>query len=223
MLATAISLLLHAALFAALTALTPHLERESKGQPDRDTMTVRVAPLLVPTPPAPEPEPPAPEPSPPEPKPPEPTPTVIPPAPEPSITTTAPAPMQMPPVTPQNTRMESARDTAPRPTRKAAPAAPGRGEPTGTRNFSSAVCTFRASPEFPAAARAERKRGTVVIVVQLDATGRVQSARVATSSGDARLDAAALSAAQRSRFRPATRDGAPVASEVRIPYTFALQ
>lgn len=61
----------------------------------------------------------------------------------------------------------------------------------------------------------------VVLTLTLDKTGKVTDAVVATSSGVAELDAAALEAAKRLVFEPATRDGAPIPAK--IPYTFRFE
>ncbi len=104
----------------------------------------------------------------------------------------------------------------------AAPPPANRGERGGEANVTAALCTFRATPEFPTAARLARHQGTVIVLVLLDASARVSEVRIAKSSGFPLLDAAAQNAARRCRFRPATRGGAPIASEVRVPYTFRL-
>lgn len=60
----------------------------------------------------------------------------------------------------------------------------------------------------------------VELVLELDAEGRVLSAKVAKGAGDA-FDTAAREAALRTRFEPARRDGKPVPSLIRYRYEFA--
>ena len=77
-------------------------------------------------------------------------------------------------------------------------------------------------PRYPADALKEGKTGVTVLVVDIDAQGIVTGMKVEHSSGDARFDAAALEAAAKWRFNPATKQGQPVASKVRVPIEFAL-
>jgi protein TonB len=76
---------------------------------------------------------------------------------------------------------------------------------------------------YPAGATSRGEQGTVMLRLQVDAAGRVAAAEIVTSSGYRSLDQAAQEAAQGWRFRPATRDGQPVASVVRAPVTFRLE
>ena len=77
-------------------------------------------------------------------------------------------------------------------------------------------------PVYPADAMQEGKEGTVVLVVDINAQGAVTGAKVARSSGDARLDQAALSAVPKWTFNPAMENGKPVAGQVRVPVQFAM-
>ena len=71
-------------------------------------------------------------------------------------------------------------------------------------------CPERPAPTYPALSRRLGEEGRVVVRVELDAQGRVENARVATGSGVARLDAAALAAVRTWRCNPARRDGQAV-------------
>jgi TonB family protein len=62
--------------------------------------------------------------------------------------------------------------------------------------------------------------GLVVVDVLVDATGDVASARVARSSRDRYLDAAAVSAARLARFAPGSHDGRPVPVRLELQYFF---
>lgn len=79
-----------------------------------------------------------------------------------------------------------------------------------------------AAPRYPAEALKQRKAGTVVLLVDVDAKGVVTAIKLDRSAGDARLDAAAMEAAVRWKFRPATKDGRQVATRVRVPIQFEL-
>lgn len=78
-------------------------------------------------------------------------------------------------------------------------------------------------PEYPADAVKAGATGTTVLLVAIDAAGRVQGLQVERSSGHDNLDRAALEAAVRWTFQPAIEGGKPVASRVRVPIQFALK
>jgi TonB family protein len=59
---------------------------------------------------------------------------------------------------------------------------------------------------------------TVVLKLSLDAEGQITEAEVWSSSGDDEIDAAALAAARKCLFAPATQDGEPVESFYQIYY-----
>jgi TonB family protein len=80
---------------------------------------------------------------------------------------------------------------------------------------------FRADAVYPAQALRERREGTVVLLVTLDATGKVADVGVAQSAGKD-LDEAAAGAVRKWVFKPARRGADPVASRIRIPFRFAL-
>lgn len=75
------------------------------------------------------------------------------------------------------------------------------------------------TPEYPPARVGTGAHASVLVLLTVDANGRVVDAKITESDGDD-FDAAALAAARRLVFAPATRDGAPVAS--RVPYRFEL-
>jgi len=76
--------------------------------------------------------------------------------------------------------------------------------------------------ETPAAVAPEglTQPAEVVLLVTIGADGAVKDVSVAQSAGQA-LDAAAIAAVVRWRFKPATRDGQPEEVRVRIPFRFA--
>ena len=74
-------------------------------------------------------------------------------------------------------------------------------------------------PPYPAEALATRPAGEVAVAATVAPTGEVSGVELVQGVAPA-LDRAALDAATRWRFRPATRDGAPVASKVQLLFHF---
>jgi TonB family protein len=73
--------------------------------------------------------------------------------------------------------------------------------------------------------RAADGKVTVSVLMSIDATGKVNDAKVVASTGEPtatspHLRLAALSAARQWRFRPAVADGKPVPSQVTVLFTF---
>ena len=64
--------------------------------------------------------------------------------------------------------------------------------------------------------------GTVVLIVDVAADGRMTGSRIDRSSGDEKLDDAAQAAAASWKFIPAINHGKAVASQVRVPIEFKL-
>ena len=85
------------------------------------------------------------------------------------------------------------------------------------------VCTVRNPPPYPSVSRRLGETGKVVLRVELDETGRVGAAKVITSSGHPRLDAAALAAVNTWRCQPPQRDGQAVRSVALQPFEFTLE
>jgi len=75
-------------------------------------------------------------------------------------------------------------------------------------------------PVYPEAKRASGEKASVVVMLTIDASGKVEAATVATSGG-ADFDAEALAAAKLLSFEPATRDGKPIVAK--IPFTFDFE
>ncbi len=84
-------------------------------------------------------------------------------------------------------------------------------------------CPERRPPVYPPMSRRLGETGKVVLRVELDESGRVSAAQVASSSGSARLDAAALAAVKSWRCTPAQRDGQAVRSVATQPFNFTLE
>jgi protein TonB len=77
-------------------------------------------------------------------------------------------------------------------------------------------------PAFPEGARQRGETGTVRVRLQVDATGQVPQVEVLETSGSRELDRASQEYFRRWRFRPAQRDGQPVASEATSAMTWRL-
>jgi protein TonB len=76
--------------------------------------------------------------------------------------------------------------------------------------------------EYPPDARREGVEGQVVLVLRLDAAGKVTAVRVVDAPSPS-LAEAAREGARRFRFSPGVADGEPVETEIRFTYTFLLE
>lgn len=106
--------------------------------------------------------------------------------------------------------------------------------PTAARPPDTNARLFRAvQPDYPAAAREESVQARVRVAVQVSESGRVTEATVlkrwrladggrayAVARLDHGLEEAALVAARRSHFRPAQKNGQPVASQTTLTFEF---
>lgn len=77
--------------------------------------------------------------------------------------------------------------------------------------------------QYPAAAVSAGEEGTVMVAVEVDASGRARDVSIHKSSGHPRLDEAALRSVSHWSFRPATSRGEPVAQRVLVPVAFRLE
>jgi TonB family protein len=75
--------------------------------------------------------------------------------------------------------------------------------------------------DYPPLARARGEEGATIVYYVVNADGNVGDTRIESSSGYADLDAAALDMVKSWRFKPATRDGKPLAvsNHTRIAWT----
>ncbi len=87
-------------------------------------------------------------------------------------------------------------------------------------NDTTPIAINRPSPNYPREALRRGLGGTVRVEVNVTADGRVERMDLAESSGDRFLDRAAMEAVRRWRFRPAMRNGQPVAATVVVPLEF---
>jgi len=81
--------------------------------------------------------------------------------------------------------------------------------------------TVDVAPVYPAAARAARKEGVVILETVIDARGNVESVRVLRPV--ALLDDAAVAAVRQWRFTPALLNGEPVPVVMTVTVNFMLQ
>ena len=79
-----------------------------------------------------------------------------------------------------------------------------------------------AQPTYPESARKAGIEGTAIVDVTISADGAVLGCSLATSSGNDLLDAAAIGAAQTSKFAPGKKDGKPAVMKIKVPFQFKL-
>jgi len=79
------------------------------------------------------------------------------------------------------------------------------------------------APDYPLEARRALQQGRVLLLVQLDAAGKVVQVRLRRSCGWPSLDEAAMAAVQQWRFMPAVAGSRPAASHVLVPIRFTLR
>ncbi len=77
-------------------------------------------------------------------------------------------------------------------------------------------------PAYPTRSLAHGKEGAVVVLVDINARGKVTKARLEQSSGMQLFDKAAVAAARRWRFAMDQVDGEPVASSTKLPFVFMI-
>jgi len=112
---------------------------------------------------------------------------------------------------------------APAPQASLPPAVQPNSTPLDARDIIiSARFIHRVEPVYPQLAIDRGSEGTVIVLVTIGPDGTASDVRIAQSSGDASLDAAALAAARASTFAPPQVDGQPATQTYRIIYTFYL-
>lgn len=89
-------------------------------------------------------------------------------------------------------------------------------------NYQAPAYLFHPAPAYPKDALHARIQGTVLLVVELTASGKPSSVKIVRSSGHPQLDQAALQAVQGWTFQPALMAGHPVNAQVEVPVRFAL-
>ena len=81
----------------------------------------------------------------------------------------------------------------------------------------------RPAPRYPREALTRGIGGTVQVRATIAADGSVERMELAAGSGNRDLDRAALEAVRRWTFKPATRNGQPIVTDVLVPITFNPQ
>ncbi|AWH53844.1 energy transducer TonB [Stenotrophomonas sp. ESTM1D_MKCIP4_1] len=116
-------------------------------------------------------------------------------------------------------------ETAPPPpaTTEPAPAAPGSATPATGNSQPMPVAGQSPPPAYPAAALRRGESGSVVVRVDVDATGYANNITVIQRSGSRELDRAATDAVRRWRFTPALSNGQPVPGSIEVPFDFKPQ
>jgi protein TonB len=76
-------------------------------------------------------------------------------------------------------------------------------------------------PVYPARALRLHREGEVLLRLEIDSSGSLQSATIVQSAGYG-FDAAALAAVRRAQFAPASRSGQPVSCVALLPVSFTL-
>ena len=78
-------------------------------------------------------------------------------------------------------------------------------------------------PDYPKGARQRGEQGDVILEIRVNAEGTVDDVKIATSSGFAELDEAAVRAAKGAKFSPARSGHDPIASTARLKLQFKLK
>jgi len=210
-------------------ALTPDASAPARGDDDAPVLEAALIDER-PAPPEPEPPPAIPEPPPPEPAPPEvepepeppkvehPLPEPLPPPPESTSSIAPEPPSASAPPKPKPARPKP----KPRPTSTpaATPAPPPTPKAEEPRR-DPAVISCRV-PAYPSDSRRLGETGTVTLSLLVGPDGDVLDKRIDTSSGHERLDAAALEALAKCRFKPGGRDGRAEESWAKLRYVWKL-
>jgi len=92
---------------------------------------------------------------------------------------------------------------------------------TAPKNVEHLECAI-ARPDYPALSRRSDESGTAMVQIIVDTQGRIESATLRKSSNYARLDNAALQAAQDSHCRPYLENGTAIRSSAVVPFRFML-
>ncbi len=78
-------------------------------------------------------------------------------------------------------------------------------------------------PEYPRLSQRNGESGRVLVRVFIDESGAPRQVQLNRSSGFERLDASALAAVLKFRFRPPTENGQPVSGWANVPIDFGLE
>ncbi len=116
-------------------------------------------------------------------------------------------------------------ETAPPPpaSTEPAPAAPGSAAPATGNSQPMPVAGQSPPPSYPAGALRRGESGSVVVRVDVDATGYANNITVIQRSGSRELDRAPNDALRRWCSRPALSNGQPVPGSIEVPFDFKPQ
>ncbi|MBF0294717.1 MAG: energy transducer TonB [Magnetococcales bacterium] len=209
----------HGAVFWWLTQSAPAMP----DSPPRPVLQFEMATLPPPPPPPPPPSaPPVEEVVPPLPPPPAPLPAEMP-KPDPPVRKAKPVkpPRKVPAAQPVTERPAEP-VAAPSAPVAAPPAPPAPVEEVYHPPDVRAAYANNPKPAYPPSARRMGQQGTVLLTVEVSASGEVARVEVKSGSGVDSLDRAALAAVEKWRFVPARRNGQPVAATVTVPIRFQL-
>jgi protein TonB len=96
------------------------------------------------------------------------------------------------------------------------------GSATGNGIRTAVFAEGCAVPEYPTSSLRNGEEGTVVLALMVNASGKVDSAKVAKSSGYRSLDRAAQTALSLCKFQPAMDNGQPQAGWAQIAYNWKI-
>ena len=77
-------------------------------------------------------------------------------------------------------------------------------------------------PKYPPAAARSGIEGTVILIIDVDANGKVTNVSVEKSSRNRDLDRAAMEAARKWSFSPSIVNGVKASGRVRVPVDFNM-
>jgi protein TonB len=92
---------------------------------------------------------------------------------------------------------------------------------SGTTSKPSAL--YNPPPSYRSESKRAKEEGSLLLSVQVNASGRADTVTISKSSGYQSLDRAASEAVRRWKFKPATRNGEPIATIVDVPIVFRLK
>ena len=103
------------------------------------------------------------------------------------------------------------------------PTPPPKAMPPPAPVYSEAQPVFSPQPDIPDSLREEAMDKTCVALVTIQSDGKPSDIQVITSSGNNDLDQLAINTARKWKFKPATENGIPVVSQVRLHIEFEVE